>query len=165
MPMYNLIEYSDNYSKTSRSLWQYCKEIPAVNNDGNIADFNGANETDSFKIKTKTTGETNDDGEMDNVVIMAPLKYLSNYWRTFEMPLINGEAELILTWSANCIIIYINFRNQVPTFEITERNLYVPVVTLSTQYNAKLLRQLKSGFKRTISWNRYIPKPELLARN
>ena len=163
--MYNLIEYSDNYSKTSRSLWQYCKEIPAVNNDGNIADFNGANETDSFKIKTKTAGETNDDGEMDNVEIMAPLKYLSNYWRTFEMPLINGEGELILTWSENCIIIYINFRNQVPTFEITETNLYVPVVTLSTQYNAKLLPQLKSGFKRTIGWNRYIPKPELLARN
>ena len=165
MPVYSLIEYSDNYSKTSRSLWQYCKEIPAVNNDGNIVDFNGANETDSFKFKTKRTSETNDDGEMDNVEIMVSLKYLSNCWRTLEMPLINGEAELILTWSANCIIIYTDFVNQVPTFEITETNLYVPVVTLSTQFNAKLLPQLKSGFKRTISWNRYIPKPELLARN
>ena len=56
MPMYNLIEYSDNYSKTSGSLWQYCKEIPAVNNDGNIVDFNGANATDSFNFKTKITG-------------------------------------------------------------------------------------------------------------
>ena len=54
MPMYNLIEYSDNYSKTSGSLWQYCKDIPAVNNNGNIVDFNGANATDSFNFKLKT---------------------------------------------------------------------------------------------------------------
>ena len=53
MPMYNLIEYSDNYSKTSVSLWQYCKEIPAVDNDGNIVNFNGANATDSFNFKNK----------------------------------------------------------------------------------------------------------------
>ena len=58
MPMYNLTEYSDNYSKTSGSLWQYCKEIPAVNNDGDIVDFNGANATDSFNFKTKITGQT-----------------------------------------------------------------------------------------------------------
>ena len=56
MPMYNLIEYSDNYSKTSGSLWQYCKDIPAVNNAGNIVDFDGANATDSFNFKTKITG-------------------------------------------------------------------------------------------------------------
>ena len=104
MPMYNLIEYSDNYSKTSGSLWQYCKEIPAVNNDGNIVDFNGANATDSFNFKTKITGQTNDDGII-NVEIMVPLKYLSNFWRTLEMPLINCEIELILDWSANCVII------------------------------------------------------------
>ena len=78
MPMYNLIEYSDNYSKTSGSLWQYCKEIPAVNNDGNIVDFNGANATDSFNFKTKITGQTNDDGII-NIEIMVPLKYLSNF--------------------------------------------------------------------------------------
>ena len=58
MPMYNLIEYSDNYSKTSGSLWQYCKEIPVVNNAGDIVDFNGANATDSFNFKTKITGQT-----------------------------------------------------------------------------------------------------------
>ena len=81
------------------------------------------------------------------------------------MPLINCEIELILNWSANCVIIYTNIANQVPTFTITETNLYVPVVTLSTQDNAKLLPQLKSGFKRTISWNKYLSKPELLAQN
>ena len=81
------------------------------------------------------------------------------------MPLINCEVKLMLTWSANCIIIYTNVANQAPTFTITETNLYVPVVTLSTQDNAKLLPQLKSGFKRTISWNKYPAKPELLAQN
>ena len=106
MPMYNLIEYSDNYSKTSGSLWQYCKDIPAVNNNGNILD-----------------------------------------------------------WSANCVIISTNYANHVPAFTITETNLYVPVVTLSTQDNSKLLPHLKNGFKRTITWNKYLTKPELLAQN
>ena len=85
MPMYNLIEYSDNYSKTCRSLWQYCKEIPAENNNGNIVDFNGANATDSFNFKTKITGQAADDNNNGNIArrvdveIMIPLKYLSNF--------------------------------------------------------------------------------------
>ena len=82
MPMYNLIEYSDNYLKTSRRLWQYCKDIPVVNNDGNIVDFNGANVTHSFNFKTKITGQTDNNGRIDNAKIMVPLKYLSNFWRT-----------------------------------------------------------------------------------
>ena len=64
MPMYNEIEYSDNYSKTPGSLWQFCKEIPAVNADGDIANFNGANATDSFNFKTKITGQNNNNGRM-----------------------------------------------------------------------------------------------------
>ena len=149
---------------TSECPWQYCKEIPAINNDGNIVDFNGANATESFNFKTKITGQANDDGII-NVEIMVSLKYLSNFWRTLEMPLINCEVELILNWSANCVIIYTDVANQVYKFTITETNLYVPAVTLSTQDNAKLLPQLKSGFKRTISWNKYLPKPELLPQN
>ena len=70
---------------------------------------------------------------------MVPLLCLSNFWKTFEMPLITCEVNLILTWSANCIIIYTNVANQILTFTITETNLYVPVVTSSTQDNAKLL--------------------------
>ena len=89
MPMYNLIEYSDNYSKTTGSLWQYCKDIPGVNKAGNIIDFTAINTTDSFKIKTKITGQTNNDGEINGIEIMVPLKYSSNFWRTLEMPLIN----------------------------------------------------------------------------
>ena len=67
--------------------------------------------------------------------------------------------------SGNCVIIYTDVNDQVPTFTIRETNLYVPVVTLSTQDNAKLLPQLKSGFERTISWNEYLSKPELLSQN
>ena len=141
MPMYNLIAYSDNYSKTSASLWQYCKEIPAVNNAGNIVNFAGANATDSFNFKTKITGQTaanNNNGNIAgraDVEIMVPLKYLSNFWRTLEIPLINCKIELILTWSINCVVIYTNVDDQVPTFTITETNLYVPVVTLPNQDN------------------------------
>ena len=96
---------------------------------------------------------------------MVPLKYLSNFWRTLQVPLINCEIELILTWSRDCVIIYTNLDNQSPTFTITETNLYVPIVTLSSRDNAKLLPQLKSGFKRAISWNIYLAKPELLSQN
>ena len=163
--MYNLTEYSDNYSKTSGSLCQYCKEIPAVDGDGNIVNFDGANATDSLNFKTKISRQTDDDRRIDIVEIMVPLKYLSNFWRILEMPLINCEVEFILTWSENCVIIYADVANQVLTLTITETNLYVPAVTLSAQDNAKLLPQLKSGFKRAISWNKYLPKPEFLAEN
>ena len=84
---------------------------------------------------------------------MIPFKYLSNFWRIFETPLINCEVSIILIWSADCVIIYRNVPNQGATSAITEAKLYVPVVTLSTPDNAKLLPQLKSGFKRTINWN------------
>ena len=165
MPMYNLIGYSDNYSKTSGSLWQYRKDIPAENNNGDIADFNGANTTDSFNFKAKITGQTDDDGEINDVEIMVLLKYLGNLWRTLEMTLADCEVNLILTWSENCVIVYTNVENQNAKFEITETNLYAPVATLSTQDNAKLLSQLKSGFKRTISFNKYLSKPDLLRGN
>ena len=170
MPMYNLIEYSDNYSEISGSLSQYCKEIPAVHDNGNIVDSNGANNTDSFNFKSKIIGKTaaNNDGSIAgrvDVEIMVPLKYLSIFSRTLEMPLINFEIERIADWSKNCVLIYTNLDDQVTTFTITETNLYDHIVTLSTQDNAKLLPQLRLGFKRAISWNKCLAKPELLAQN
>ena len=164
IPMYNLTEYSDNYAKTSGSLWQYCKDIPLVNNNNAIVEFTAANFTNSLNFKAKITGQTGDDGTK-NVEIMVPLKYLSNFWRTLEMPLINCEVNLTLTWSSTCIIISTNNANQGATFTITNTRFYVPVVTLSTQENAKLLQQLKSGFKRVINWEKYLSKPKLLAQN
>ena len=89
-----------------------------------------------------------------NIEIMATLKYLSNFWRTLEMSFINCEINLDLSWSKNCIIVA-NNADKATTFLITDTKLYAPVATLSTQYNAKLLEQLKSGFKRTIDWNKY----------
>ena len=93
---------------------------------------------------------------------MVPLKYLSNFWRTLQMPLINRGVNLILTWSSTCVI---TNSNGVRTFAITDTKLYVPVVTLSKQENTKFLQQLKSGFKRVINWDKYLSKPELIRRN
>ena len=78
---------------------------------------------------------------------MVPLKYLSNFWRILEMPLIDCEVNLILTWSSTCVLVSTNTQNQNATFAITDTKLYVPVVTLSPQENAKFLQQLKSGFE------------------
>ena len=94
MPMYNLIEYSDNYSKTSGSLWQYYKDDP---ND-NIT------QSESFKSKIKITGKTPAAGNRKDVEIIIPLKYLSNFWRTLQMPLINCEVNFILTLSPTCVL-------------------------------------------------------------
>ena len=85
MPMYNLIEYSDNYAKTSESLWRYCLDIPPLDNNNRITFFTEANLTDSFNFKAKITGQTGDSGTKD-AETMVPLKYLSNFWRTLEMP-------------------------------------------------------------------------------
>ena len=139
MTMYNLIEYSDNNAKTTGSLWQYCKDIPARDNNNEITEFTAGNTTDSFKFKAKITGQTGDDGTKD-VEIIVPLIYLSNFWRTLEMPLINCEVNLILTWSSTCVLISTNIPNQNATFPITDTKLYIPVVTLSTRENTKFLQ-------------------------
>ena len=129
MPMYNLIENSDNYAKTSGCLWQYFRDEP---DDNNIED------SESFKSKIKITGKTpnnnNNNNNVKDVEIMVPLKYLSNFWKTLEM--INCEINLILTWSSTCVI---TNSNGAGTFAITDTKLYVPVVTLSTQENTKFL--------------------------
>ena len=152
MSMYKLIEYSDNYSKTSGRLWQYYKNEP---ND-NLAN------SDSFKSKVKITGNTPAGGNTKDAKIIVPLKYLSNFWVTLEMPLINCGVSLFLTWSSTCVIINSIGKGR---FTITDIKLYVPVVTLSTQDNVKLLQQLKFGFKRTINWNKYQSDPKKYAQN
>ena len=135
--MYNLIKYTNNYSKRSGSLWQYYGDDP---ND-NITWYQ------SFKYKTKITGKTPAAGNTKHVKIAIPLKYLSNFWRTLEIRLINCEINLILTWSED-----LKFKTK---FQIRDTKLYVLVVTLSTQDNEKISKHLKSGFKRIISWNKY----------
>ena len=100
MPMYNLIEYSDNYSKTCGRLWQYYKDDP----NNKIAD------SESFKFKVKIAGKIPDDGNTKDVEIIVPLKYLSNFWRTLEMSLINCEVNLILTWSKDCVLLVLKVK-------------------------------------------------------
>ena len=140
--MYNLIEYSDNYSKTSGSLWQYYRDDP---ND-NITP------SKSLKYKIKITGKTLAAGNTKDIKIAVLLKYLSNFWRTLEMPLINCEVNIDLTWPKNC---FISSTVGITEFKTTVTKIYVSVVTLSTEDIAKLLKQLESGFKRTINWNKY----------
>ena len=143
---------------------EVCKDIPARNANDEIIVFDVNNVTDSFNFKVKITGRTGNNGTTD-VEIMVPLKYLSNFWRTLEIPLINCEVNLILTWSSTCVLIATSVQNQNATFAITDTKLCVPVVTLSTQENTKFLQQLKSGFKRVINWNKYLSKPQLLAQS
>ena len=93
---------------------------------------------------------------------MVPLKYLSNFWRTLEMSLINCEVILHLKWSK---MYYGTLNNQNTSFQITYTQFCVPVVALSNQENMKLLKQLESCFEKTINWNKYLAKTTNQARN
>ena len=133
----------------------------------------------SFTGKTsnanKESGENTEEGNTEtktNLEIVVPLKHLSNCWRTLDMPLINCEVSLTLTWFENCVLTDITTQNAVAaqgnnparpaingpknaTFKITDTKCYVPIVTLSTQNDNKLLEQLRTGFKKTIKLNKY----------
>ena len=137
MPMYTLIEYSDNYSKTSENLWKFFKDEP----NGNITG------SGSFKSKIKITEKTCDNGNAKNVEILVPLKYSSDFWRTLEMPLINCDISIDLTWSNKCVISSAAGEEK---FKITDIKPYIPVVPLPAEDNVKLLKQLKSGFKKQL---------------
>ena len=141
------------------------RDEPALDNNGNIIDFPGDNNNSaSFKFKRKITGQTGKGGTKGSEIII-PLKYLSNFCRTREMPFINCEIKLQLKWSRNCYIVAATANNQNASFQINDTKFSVSVVTLSTQENIKLLKQLKSGFKRTINLNKYLTKTTNQARN
>ena len=147
MPMYNLIEYSDNYSDTSGNLWQFKRdEVPANNADLTI------NNSQSFKYKAALLGKTadavnNTNSSVKEAKIVVPLKYLSNFWRSLEMPLINCKVYLELNWIEDCIL---SSAGNTAKFAITDTKLYVPIVTLPTKDSSKLAKQLKEGFKRSV---------------
>ena len=146
MPMYNLIEYSDNYSDTSGSLWQFKRDEIEGDVDLTVNAQHIPNNSSSFKYKSSFI--TNRNG----VKIAVPLKYLSNFWRSLEMPLINCKVELSLKWYENCIL---SSAGTAATFAITDTKLYVPVVTLKTEGNVQLSKLLNEGFKRLVYWNRF----------
>ena len=179
MPMYNLLEYSKNYKKTIRSLYNYYRD--ELTNDGNDNNFDNRNVVNSevFKYKNNITGNTynvdagaqgydvNKNG-VQKIELAIPLKYLGNSWRALNIPLISCEVFLELKWNKNCVITSLErrqvdagppvVRDNAPTgatLTITDCKLYVPVVTLSKDDEIKLLTYLKSGFKREIIWNKY----------
>ena len=151
--MYNLLEYSDNYQDSTGSLYQFKRDEPP---DDNV---NVANNTTSLVYKSKLIKGT-DDNNVNNVKLVVPLKYVSNFFRSLELPLVNCKIDLELTWHKDCMISSVNAAaGQVVSFMITDTKLYVPVVTLSTKDNTNLTKQLSEGFKRTIYWNQYVSKP------
>ena len=106
----------------------------------------------SCKYKASNIGNTENNRTKNGAKIAAPLKYLSNFWRSLEMPLINCKVELTLEWYENYIL---SSAGTAATFAITDTKLYVPVVTLKTEDNTKLSKLLSEGFKRPIYWNEY----------
>ena len=137
MPMYNLIEHSDNYSKISGIFWQYCRDELALAANGDINYFNADNpSTNLFKIKEKITTQTGNNGTK-NIEIMVPLKYLSNFWRTLKMSLINCEINLDLNKLKNYIIVATAVADQGRTFSITDARLYV--------YQLKIMQSKQFG--------------------
>ena len=170
MPMYNLLEYSKNCRKATGSLWNYYSDEPNSGVDIGITYSIMGLKSFDYKANFIEDGVEQDDLTKNDVKIVVPLKYLSNFSRSLNISLINCETELILTWFKNCVLIdktkrEVNYdadpvvyeidNPENTTFQITNLKLYVAVVTLSKQNGIKLLEQLKLGFKRTIKWNKY----------
>ena len=178
MPMYNLLEYSKHYRKTIGSLYNYYRDELTNDNNNNFANRNVVN-SNAFKYKNKIIGNTynvdaaaagydaNKNGTQE-VEIAIPLKYLGNFWRALNIPLIRCEVSLALKWNKNCVITSLKerqvdagpavVRDGAPTgasLVINNSKLYIPVVTLSKGDEIKLLTNLKSGFTGEIEWNKY----------
>ena len=120
--MHNLIEYSDIYLKASGSLWQYSRDNMALDNNDKIIDFSAnSNNSNSFKFNQQITEQT-ENCDTKNVEITVPLKYLSNFWRTLEIPLINCEISFQLKWSKDCFLVSVDAAYQLPESKITDKN-------------------------------------------
>ena len=178
MSMYNLLEYRKNYRKTIGSLYNYYRDELTNDNNDNFPNINLVNSS-PFMYKNKIIGNTynvdagaqgfdvNKNGTQ-KIELAIPLKYLGNFWRALNIPLISCEVSLELKWNKNCVITSLEqrkvdagppvVRDNDPTgatLSITDCKLYVLLVTLSKDDEIKLLTNLKSGFKREIIWNKY----------
>ena len=154
MPMYNLIEYSDNYQDSSATLYQYKRDEPP---EANAIDDLKSNNSSSFKYKISLLSDRNVVGGIVglNVKVVVPLKYLSNFFRSLEMLLINCKIKLNLTWKKECVL-STDVGNAV--FIINDTKMYVPVVALSKEDNKDFIEQQNKGFQRSIYWNEYKTK-------
>ena len=158
MPMYNLIEYSDNYQDSSATLYQYKRDEPPENDA--VANLTGDN-SDSLKYKIKLLGNVaevpGDAGGVRrlNVKVVVPLKYLSNFFRSLEMYLINCRNKVNLTWKKECVL---STGAGEAVFIINDTKLYVLVVTLSKEDNKDFIEQQNKAFQGSIYWNEYETK-------
>ena len=154
MPMYNLIEYSDNYQDSLATLYQYKRDEPP---EVNAIDDLTIDNSNSFKYKVSLLGNplVADNIAKRSVKVVVPLKYLSNFFRSLEMPLINCKIKLNLTWKKECAL-STDADNAV--FIINDTKMYVPVVTLSKEDNKDFIEQQNKGFQRSIYWNEYKTK-------
>ena len=150
MPMYNLIEYSVNYSSTSRSLWHFWRD-EIINN----VDVTNDDNAPPFKHNASLIGNTENNMTKNGVKVAIPLKYLSKFWRSLEKLLINCKVELSLKWYETCLVTAAT----TATFTITDAKLYVPIVILTVEDNSKLSKLLSERFKRSIYWNEYKVTP------
>ena len=154
MPMYNLIEYSDNYQDSSATLYQYKRyEPPEVKAINDLT----TDTSSSFKYKVELLGNPVLDGNIAkrSVKVVAPLKYLSNFFRSLEMPLINCKIKLNLTWKKEFVL---STDNGNAVFITNDTKMYVPAVTLSKEDNKDFIEQKNKGFQRSIYWNEYKTK-------
>ena len=154
MPMYNLIEYSDNYQDSSATLYQYKRDEPPEVNA--IAALTASNSS-SFKYKVNLLGNPVLDGNITkrSVKVVVPLKYLSNFFRSLELPLVNCKIKLNLTWKKECVL---SNQDGNAVFIINDTKMYVPVVTLSKEDNKDFIEQQNKGFQRSIYWKEYKAK-------
>ena len=155
MPMYNLIEYLDNYQDSSATLYQYQRDEPPETNATD--DLTVDNSNYSFKYKVSLLGNpvvANNIARI-NEKVFVPLKYLSNFSRSLEMPLINYKIKLDLTWKKEC---FLSTDDDNAVLIINDRKMYVPVVTLSKEDNKDFVEQQNKGFQRSIYWNEYKTK-------
>ena len=154
MPMYNLIEYSNNYQDSSATLYQYKRDEPP---EANAIDDLTVDNSNSFKYKVSLLGNpvVADNIAKRSVKVVVPLKYLSNFFRSLEMPLINYKIKLNLTWKKECVL-STDACNAV--FIINDTKMYVPVVTLPKEDNKDFIEQQNKEFQRSIYWNEYKPK-------
>ena len=158
MPMYNLIEYSDNYQNSSATLYQYKRDEPP---EGDVVADLTADNSDSFKYEIKLLGNVTEvAGDAAgvrrlNVKVVVPLKYLSNFFRSLEMPLINCKIKLNLTWKKECVL---SNQDGDAVFIINDTKMSVPVVALSKEDNKDFIEQQNKGFQRSIYWNEYKTK-------
>ena len=158
MLMYNLIEYSENYQDSSATIYQYKRDVPP---EADAAADLTANNSDSLKYKIKLLGNATEvAGDAAgvrrlNVKVVVPFKYLSNFFRSLEMPLINCKIKLNLTWKKECVL---STGAGEAVFIINDTKLYVPVVTLSKEDNKDFIEQQNKGFQRSIYWNEYKTK-------